>query len=616
MAQLDRRPRRWCGLALSIALCACTGRITQQSGSAGNGASASSPTAGTNGGSVAGTAGATGAAGAIGATGTAGATSMTPAQVAALCASGAPSVDPGPAFVRRLTHTEYDNTVRDLLGMPTTVGNQFPTEEVRLGFDNNAAALSVSPALAEQYLDAAESLAKAAVTTNMAKLVPCDPTAMGLDACGQQFIAAFGQRAYRRPLAAADKTLLTGVFNVGKATDFATGVRLVVETILQSPQFLYRIEYGRAPGMGDPSIAVADGSAPNPTQVVRLDDWEMASRLSYVLWGSMPDDALFAAAAAGKLSTDADVAAQAARLLADPKAHDMVADFHSQWLGLGAISTLEKDATVYPAFTPTIAGLMQQEAQMFLDDVVWNESGSLATIFTAPFTFVNGPLAKYYGIAGVTGNAFVKTPVDTTQRSGLLTQGGFLSAQAKPNQTSPVHRGKFVREQFLCQQLPPPPPNIQIIPPALSPTLTTRQRFSQHSASAACSVCHHLMDPIGLGFETFDGAGIYRSMENGQPIDASGQVDNADAAIQGPFNGVLDLEKKLGASPDVQACVTTQWFRYAYGRAETDADTCSMATLSKQFAAGGFKVQDLLAALTQTRAFLYRRVTPAAGGAP
>ena len=607
MMHFDRRARAWGAVLSSLAFCACTGRITQQ------GAAANSGAAGTSGSSS--TTGAGNTTGVTSVTGAAGAT-MTPAQVAALCASGTPSLDPGPAFVRRMNHLEYDNTIGDLLGMPTTIGNQFPSEEVRLGFDNNAAALSVSPDLAEQYLDAAETLAAAAVASNMSTLVPCDPTTAGVDACGQQFIAAFGQRAYRRPLAAADTTLLTGVFNVGKATDFTTGVRLVIETVLQSPQFLYRIEYGNAPIGSDPSIPVTDGSAPNPTQVVRLTDWEMASRLSYMLWGSMPDDTLFAAAAAGKLSADADIATQAVRMLKDPKAHGMVADFHNQWLSLSAISGLEKDATVYPAFTPTIAGLMQQEAQTFLDDVVWNENGTLETIFTAPYTFVNGPLAQYYGITGVTGSTFVKAPVDTTQRSGLLTQGGFLATQAKPNQTSPVLRGKFVREQFLCQDLPPPPPNVQIIPPALSPTLTTRQRFTEHSASAACSPCHHLMDPIGLGFETFDGAGIYRSMENGQTIDASGQVDSADAEIQGPFNGVLELEQKLGGSSDVQACVTTQWFRYAYGRAETVADTCSMATLSNQFSAGGFKVQDLLAALTQTKAFLYRRVTPAAGGTP
>ena len=244
-------------------------------------------------------------------------------------------------------------------------------------------------------------------------------------------------------------------------------------------------------------------------------------------------------------------------------------------------STIEKDPTVFPAFTSTIAGLMQQETQTFLDDVVWNENGSLDTFFTAPYTFVNGPLAQYYGISGVTGNAFVKTPVNVTQRAGLLTQGGIVSQQAKTNQTSPVLRGKYVREQLhLCQQLPPPPPNIQIKPPDLSSTLTTRQRFTQHSANAACSVCHHLMDPLGLGFENFDGAGIYRTMENGQPIDSSGQVDNVDTELQGPFNGVLQLEQKLGGSSTVQQCVTTQWFRSAYGRSETDADACSMAGLS------------------------------------
>ncbi|HEY3664470.1 MAG TPA: DUF1588 domain-containing protein, partial [Polyangiaceae bacterium] len=274
----------------------------------------------------------------------------------------------------------------------------------------------------------------------------------------------------------------------------------------------------------------------------------------------------------------------------------------------------EKDATVYPAFNSTIAGLMQQETQLFLDDVVWKENGSLATFFTAPFTFVNGPLAQYYGISGVTGDAFVKTSLDPAQRAGLLTQGAILSKQAKPNQTSPVLRGKFVREQLLCQPLPPPPANISIKVPDLSPTLTTRERFSQHSVSPACAVCHHLMDPIGLGFETFDGSGVYRATENGQPVDMSGTVNEADAELQGPFNGVVDLEKKLGQSSTVQQCVTTQWFRYAYGRAETTADACSMAALSDRFAAGGFKVSDLLAALTQTKAFLYRRVTPATGG--
>jgi hypothetical protein len=331
----------------------------------------------------------------------------------------------------------------------------------------------------------------------------------------------------------------------------------------------------------------------------------------------MPDDQLLAAAAAGKLSSPADIQAQAQRMLADPKAHARVTDFHDQWLNVGAVASLEKDASVFPAFSATIAGLMQQETELFLDDVVWKENGTLSTLFTAPYTFVNGPLAQYYGISGVSGDAFVKTALDaTTQRAGFLTQGAILSKQAKLNQTSPVLRGKFVRERLLCQPLPPPPANISIKAPELSSTLTTRQRFTQHSVAPACATCHHLMDPIGLGFETFDGAGAYRATENGQAVDVSGQVNEADAVLQGPFNGVVDLEQRLGKSPTVQQCVTTQWFRYAYGRAETDADNCSMATLQSEFAAGGYKVVDLLAALTQTKAFLYRRVTPATGGTP
>ena len=519
-----------------------------------------------------------------------------------------------------MTRLEYDNTVSDLLGTPTTIATQFPTEEVQLGFDNNSAALSVSPQLAEQYLNAAETLAKAAVSTNMAKVVPCDPTATGADACAAQFISAFGRRAYRRPLTPADTTLLTSLFNIGRATDFATGVRFVIETVLQSPQFLYRIEFGSSPTASSPTVPVTGGSSPNPSQVVPLDDWEMASRLSYLIWASMPDDQLFAAASAGKLSAAADIQAQAQRMLADPRAHARVTDFHGQWLGLNAVGALEKDSKIFPAFNPTIAGFMLQETQAFLDDVVWQQKGSLAMIFTAPYTFVNGPLAQYYGMTGVTGNAFVKAPLDSSQRAGLLTQGAVVSKLAKTNQTSPVLRGKFVREQLLCFTMPPPPVGVSIKVPDLSPTLTTRQRFGMHSVEPACAACHSLMDPIGLGFEAFDAAGAYRATENGIAVDASGSVNGpVDAQLAGAFNGIVDLEKKLGDSSTVQKCVTTQWFRYAYGRGETDADACSLNTLQTQFAAGGFKVQDLLAALTQTNAFLYRRVTPPAtvtGGTP
>ena len=516
-----------------------------------------------------------------------------------LCQSAGPA--PGPSYVRRMTRLEYSNTVRELLGDISGVANAFPAEEKRLGFDNNAAALSVSPVLAEQYLLAAEAVATAAVASNLSKIVPCDPAAVGVDACARQFIAAFGKAAYRRPLDADDTATLTAVFAAGAVTDFKTGVRLVIETLLQSPRFLYRVEFGATPSLGE--------------AVVKLDDWEMASRLSYLLWHSMPDAELFAAAEAGGLTAREDIAAQVQRMLADPRAHAVVADFNAQWLGLGAINSVEKDAAVFPEFTPLVAAYMREETDRFLDDAIWNsDGGDLAAIFSAPYTFVNGALAQYYGIPGVTGTTFLKTPLDGLGRGGLLTQGGLLSMLGKANQTSPIHRGKFVREQLLCTELPPPPNDAVIKPPELSTTLTTRERFTQHSADRACSGCHQLMDPIGLGFESFDGAGRYRATENGQAIDDSGNVTASD--VSGPFHGVLELQAKLAASEQVRACVATKWFRYGYGRGETDADACSLGAIKTRFAAGGYKVRDLLAALTETDAFLYRQVTPAVGGVP
>lgn len=508
--------------------------------------------------------------------------------------------DPGPAIVRRLTRVEYSNTVRDLLGVAAGAADGFPVEERRLGFDNNAGALGTSPVLVEQYLNAAEKAATDVVTNRLSSVVPCDAATAGVDACGQQFIHAFATKAYRGSLSDDDVALLTSVFDGGKATDFKTGVLLVIEAVLQSPRFLYRVEFGTAPQGGE--------------AVVPLDNWEMATRLSYLLWQTMPDDELRAAAQSGLLTQPQDIDLQVERMLQDPKAHRVVADFHNQWLRVGEIATVEKDHTAFGSFTPTIAGLMQQEARLFLDDVAWQGDANLNALFTAPYTFVNGPLAAYYGITGVSGADFVKTPLDSTPRAGFLTQGGILSLLGNANQTSPVHRGKFVREQLLCSDLPPPPADLMIKPPELSTTLTTRQRFTQHAADAACSVCHKLMDPIGLGFESFDGAGRFRTVENGQAIDSTGQVLSSDIAE--PFDGLVDLQSKLAASEQVRACVATKWFRYGYGRGETDADACSLGKLKSSFAEGGYKFRDLLVALTRSNAFLYRRVTTPAGGAP
>jgi len=572
-----------------VAGVSCTGVI----GAPDNGVN-SRPGGGTAGSGTAGGAGADGVGGAgVGGAGVGGAGGAGGAGAGLNCT--APS--PGPSYARRLNRFEYNNTVRDLLGDQTAPANDFPSEERRNGFDNNATALQISPTLAEQYMNAAERLAAAALA-NMPALVPCDPIKDGEDACAKSFIAAFGAKAFRHPLSVAENARLWTAFDAGrKLTDFKTGLQLVLETALQSPEFLYRVEFGTAPQVGQ--------------TVVKPTSFEMASRLSYLLWQSMPDDALRAAAQQDKLVSNDDIFAQVDRMLKDPKARAVVAHFNELWFHLDQYDVLEKDVSVFPAFTADIAGLMAEESYRFLDHVIWDGAGDIGSILTAPYTFMNAKLASYYGVPGVVGDSFVRVNLDPTQRSGLLTQGGLLSVLAKSNQTAPVHRGKFVREQLLCDELPPPPPDIIIKPPELSSTLSTRERFAQHSASAACSGCHQLMDPIGLTFENYDGAGKYRTTENNKAIDVSGEITQSD--VTGTFQGVTGLAQKLSTSQKVKSCMARSWFRYAYGRAETDADACALAEVNQKFKESGYKITSLIVALAKTDAFLYRPYIPAGG---
>jgi hypothetical protein len=503
------------------------------------------------------------------------------------------TLDPGPSYIRRLNRFEYDNTVHDLLGDTTAPASAFPAEEMSLGFDNNAQALEVSPALTEQFMLAAEKLATTAVG-NLSQLTGCDSSQMGSDACAQKFVDTFVPKAFRRPLDADERTRFLGILKAGQATDFATGVRWVVETVLISAPFLYRVELGAPPTAGE--------------KVVKLDPYEMASRLSYLLWASMPDAALMDAAKAGKLQDAADIATQATRMLHDPKAKVAIGHFNEQWLHLDAIDGVEKDTTVFPDFTDDMPTMLSESTHRFVEDVFWND-GKFASLFTSSAVFVNDKLASYYGLPSVTGTDYTRVKMD--HAAGILSQPGMMSMLGKANQTAPVQRGKFVREQLLCNTLPPPPANIQIKPPDLSPTLSTRERFTEHRTEALCAGCHTMMDPIGLGLENFDGAGKYRTTENGAPIDVSGEVTSSD--ITGTFNGATDLANKLASSDQVKKCVSTSWFHFAYGRADIAADQCSLAVLEKSFADSGYTFEGLVTALVRTDAFLYRRAIPAGG---
>lgn len=495
--------------------------------------------------------------------------------------------EPGPSPIRRMTRFEYDRTVHDLLGDEARPARGFAPEEQAYGFDNNATALVVSGLLGEQYLAAAEQLAAAA---DLARLLPCDPVADGELACAARFVKSFGKRAYRRPLDDEQLGSLLEVFRAARAdASFEVAIRAVVSAMLQSPYFLYRVE------LGAPAAAGATTTT--------LDGWEMASRLSYFLWGTMPDDALFEAAANDELATPAQIEAQARRMLKDPRARAVVADFHDQLFDLPALDTIPKAA---PDFDDVIRADLKAETRLFLDDVFWND-GRFEALFTAPWTYVSEPLARFYGVAGAPASGFAKVAVDPERRGGVLTQGSFLAIHARADQSSPIHRGKFVREKLLCQPIPPPPNDVQINAPAVDPETSTRQRFEQHEKDPVCAGCHHLMDPIGFGFEHYDPTGRWRDVDGKTAIDASGRIlDSLDA--NGAFDGALQLQERLRRSGQVRSCVVTQWFRYGYGRGETTVDRCTIAGLDAAFAKAGYDLRELLVALTQTPAFRLRRV--------
>jgi hypothetical protein len=253
---------------------------------------------------------------------------------------------------------------------------------------------------------------------------------------------------------------------------------------------------------------------------------------------------------------------------------------------------------------------MRTEALRFIEDVLFT-GGNAKALFTSNATFVNANLARFYGVTAPGGDGFAKVTLDASQRAGILSLGGVLALHSKLNQTSPVLRGKFVREQILCEHVQPPPAGLDIQVPEVDPNATTRERFRQHQDEPSCAGCHALMDPIGLGFENFDGAGRYRQTENGLTIDSSGEIFGTDVA--GKFSGPAELGQKLAESTQAQRCMVLNWYRYANARAEAPTDACSVDAVALRFSESGYDVKELLVALTQTDAFLYRRSNEAGG---
>jgi hypothetical protein len=512
-----------------------------------------------------------------------------------ICQDGA--IRPGRAPLRRLTRFEYNNTVRDLLLDTTKPANDFPSEALGNGFGNDADSLSVPSLLAEKYAAAAEALAAGVTGTPQAlsALHSCAATvvAESEESCARSLIEKVGADAWRRPLDLAEVNELLDLYRVTReGASFAVGVASALEGLLQSPEFLYRIEWG-----------VPDPERP---ELRRPSSHEMATRLAYLFWGTKPDPALTAVAAGGGLLSAESVREQAKIMVDDARSRPVVRFFFDNLLPISALRDLERDVVQYPTFTAAIGDAMREETQTFLEYEIFSGGGTWSSVLTAPYTFVNGPLAAYYGISGVSGDTFVQVPLDTSRRLGLLTQGGIMAGTTHSNHTNPVVRGSFIVQKMMCRKIDLPPAELlaMIKPPDPYSGATARDRFTQHSANPACAGCHQFMDPIGLPLENYDAVGLYRETENGVTIDASGAVPDTEGTVDGP----VELVQKLAATPATHECFASHWANFAYGRtldAADQQDACTNADLSKRFEASGYDVKELLVALTQSDAFLY-----------
>jgi Protein of unknown function (DUF1592)/Protein of unknown function (DUF1588)/Protein of unknown function (DUF1587)/Protein of unknown function (DUF1595)/Protein of unknown function (DUF1585) len=513
-----------------------------------------------------------------------------PAPAAPVVSAG--SSNPG-RLVRRLTHSQYNNTVRDLLGDSTRPALRFPPEDYVDGFKNQLRTQGMPPLLVETYSAAAEKLARNAFRGGDSNgLIPCKPASSADAACRDLFIRSFGLRAFRRPLREKEIQRYGAAFTAQarSGNSFVEGARIVVEAMLQSPNFLFHLEGG------------PDG---------KFEDYAAASRLSYFLWDTMPDKALLDAAAKGELRSAEGRERWARKLIESPQAREALDEFFDEWFRLEKVLSAAKDRRRYPDFTPELAAAMVEETRRLLDHLVW-DGGNFMEFLTAGYGYLNTDLTALYKLPPAPGEFELVNFPGTSRRAGLLGEASFLVANAGPIETSPTARGIFVREQLLCQHVPPPPPNVNTnLPEATEDRPSTRrQRLSEHVENAACASCHKLMDPIGFGLEGFDAIGRGRTKEtiliNGAdpnrstpkkfdlPLDTTGQVAGLPNSA---FSDSKELGAILAGNPICQQCVVRQIFRYANGRLESAADEETIQSLYAGFRDSGFHFKELLIAL-------------------
>jgi hypothetical protein len=586
-------------LALLTTLClACTAEVSGTS--ARNGGSAGA--AGTQGQAAAPGAGAAGTAG-MNTAGTAASPSSGGAGNAPGGGSGGTGTvetDPqsaGPLPLRHLTSREYRNSVRDLVFEEGLAEDDVPNEtsDPTFEFFPFRRPGSVGVIEAETLRAAAEAVARN-LAGNSARILPCSPESAGEASCAQAFIADFGRRAYRRPLDAAETAALTALYDRARgelALDFDGAIGLLVEAVLQSPGFYYHFER-------EPGPATFDAT----TGVVALGPYQLASRLSYFLWGTLPDAALFAAAESGALSDETALEAEVRRMLADTRARGMVADFFDDLLDLDVLVTRAKDTQEYPAYDASLQAAMRTEVARFTERAVFEAPGTFAALLTSTRTSLNGPLAELYGVTGIQGEDFADAELPSAERGGLLTLSAFLANSAAAAGSLPPRRGKFVYTRILCEDLPPPPPDVPA-PAEAEPGLSTRQRFEAHGLNPCAAGCHVILDGLGFAFENYDGVGAHRTVDMNVPVDASGEFA-FDGVTPTTYQNAIELGQVLAAEPSARACFAKQWLRYAFRREETAGDAHSLIGVRSAFDASDGNVIELLVALAKSRTFRFR----------
>ncbi len=646
--------------------------------------------------------------------------------------------DPGRVTIRRLNRTEYNNTIRDLVGVDFQPADDFPQDDVGYGFDNIGDVLSLPPVLLEKYLAAAQRILDRAIVTGPPEPVtrrfradeltggepneaggrslfsegeihfqyevaragehllrlraygdqagpepvkialrldgrplgefqvtatarapqvltnrlhlepgrrrlavaflndyyqpdapnprrrdrnfhlagveitappppeppplpeshrriffvqPAAPTPEAEAACARTLIGAFARRAYRRPVTEGEVDRLLQLYARARedGDSFEAGVKWALTAVLVSPHFLFRGELQPEPD--------------NPQAVHPVNEFALASRLSYFLWSTMPDEELFRLAAEGRLRKE--LKAQVRRMLRDPKARALVDNFAAQWLQFRNLEIAAPDPATYPAFTPELRAAMRREAELFAEHIL-REDRSVLEFLDADWTFLNGPLARHYGIPGVEGEEFRKVSLRGTRRGGVLTQGSFLTITSNPTRTSPVKRGKWVLENLLNAPPPPPPPDVPELPDNREARLTgsLRQRLEQHRADPMCASCHALMDPIGLGLENFDGVGAWRDQDEGFPVDPSGQLVTGET-----FRGPDDLKRLLltAKREEFLRCLASKLLTYALGRGLEYYDQCAVDSIVDTLRRGHYRFSALVWGVVNSVPFQQRR---------